>query len=349
MQEPLVTICVPTYNGARYLSEALRCIEMQTYRNIEVVLCDDASSDETPSILKEYARCRSNVRLYRNSCNLGMVGNWNACAAYARGEFVKFLFQDDIIHPDAVAALVDRALATNSVLTACRRELRFESDDVSHQIRKNLLRHAVHMESFQSQAEYFEPREFATEIALQPTSNLFGEPTAVLFSTAAFRRGRPFDNRLIQICDADLFNRLALRGRISFVPERLAMFRWHEGSASSANHGVRALRTRIVEPAQLLSLMLRDDEYKPLRSAVRGSSGYTSIRRRYNSLVHWGRKEIYAAASTGAVSGVEREQLLSMLSGLPPTPELPFDRLCWYLKSLKAGLRFGCASVEDEK
>ena len=96
MNSPLVSICIPTYNGEKYLKECLdSCID-QTFKSYEIIICDDCSSDGTIKIIEEYAKIFPQIILFQNDGNLGLVGNWNRCIHHSNGEWIKFVFQDDI-------------------------------------------------------------------------------------------------------------------------------------------------------------------------------------------------------------------------------------------------------------
>jgi glycosyltransferase involved in cell wall biosynthesis len=100
-EAPLVSICVPSYNSARYLKETLDSIVAQTYRNIEVVIADNASTDDSVAIANEYAR-RYGFKVIVNEKNVGPFGNWNVLVSQARGEFVAIYHSDDIYRPEIV-------------------------------------------------------------------------------------------------------------------------------------------------------------------------------------------------------------------------------------------------------
>jgi glycosyltransferase involved in cell wall biosynthesis len=96
---PLVSVLVPSFNGARWLPEALDSILAQTYRNLEVILLDDASSDETPEIAARYGE---RVRYVRQPHNLGIYDNVNVGIGLARGELIATYHADDIYLPTIV-------------------------------------------------------------------------------------------------------------------------------------------------------------------------------------------------------------------------------------------------------
>lgn len=99
---PLVSICVPTFNSAPYLREALDSLLAQSYPNCEIVVSDNASSDGTVEILREYAGT-GKIRLLLNDVNVGAGGNFNRLVESAAGEFVAIYHADDRYEPTIVA------------------------------------------------------------------------------------------------------------------------------------------------------------------------------------------------------------------------------------------------------
>src|SRR5437763_750789 len=92
MTTPLVTVCIPTFNGALHLRECLSSVCLQTYGNTEILVVDDCSSDATAEIVLEFAKRDTRVRFMRNQETLGLMGNWQRCIEIAQGEFIKFAF-----------------------------------------------------------------------------------------------------------------------------------------------------------------------------------------------------------------------------------------------------------------
>ena len=87
----LVSVCIPTYNGAPFLQEALDSVSQQTYRNIEVIISDDASNDKTLEIIQDFkAKASFPVSIYHHEPK-GIGANWNNCIRKANGKFIKFL------------------------------------------------------------------------------------------------------------------------------------------------------------------------------------------------------------------------------------------------------------------
>lgn len=101
----LVSVCIPTYNNARYLKRSLESIINQTYGNLEIIVSDNASTDNTEEILKSFTDSR--VKYRRNSTNIGCYNNYNECLKVVEGEFVAFYHSDDIYEPDIVKKQVE--------------------------------------------------------------------------------------------------------------------------------------------------------------------------------------------------------------------------------------------------
>lgn len=96
----LVSILIPVYNRAEIIAETLDCALAQTYKNIEVIVVDNASTDGTWEIAQEYALRDPRLKALRNGTNLGPVKNWLRCVEEATGFYGKILWSDDLISPD---------------------------------------------------------------------------------------------------------------------------------------------------------------------------------------------------------------------------------------------------------
>ncbi len=112
-QSPKVSVCVATYNQGRYLRQALQSILNQTLQDFEIVVSDDASTDDTSAIVAQVSADAPWARLHyvRQPHNLGIAENRNRCLALARGQYIGWLDSDDIYHPELLAvqsAVLDR-------------------------------------------------------------------------------------------------------------------------------------------------------------------------------------------------------------------------------------------------
>lgn len=103
---PLVSILIPSYNCAEFISRSIESAIAQKYRPIEIIAVDNASTDATYDVLKSYEENFSFVRVFKNDKNLGPVLNWSRCAREAKGEYACLLFSDDWYHEGFVEILV---------------------------------------------------------------------------------------------------------------------------------------------------------------------------------------------------------------------------------------------------
>jgi glycosyltransferase involved in cell wall biosynthesis len=94
---PLVTIAIPTFNRALLLRDCIDRVLAQTYSRFELLVCDNASADETEEVLGAIEDPR--LRVVRHDSNIGLLPNWNSCVENARGEYIVILPDDDIIAP----------------------------------------------------------------------------------------------------------------------------------------------------------------------------------------------------------------------------------------------------------
>jgi len=102
----MVSIALCTYNGARFLSQQLDSLLAQTYGNLEIVVNDDGSSDETIAILERYACRDARIGLEVNPENIGFGSNFRLALERCHGTFIAPCDQDDVWMPEKIAALV---------------------------------------------------------------------------------------------------------------------------------------------------------------------------------------------------------------------------------------------------
>ena len=108
-QPPLVSLIIPSYNGSAFLAEALQSASSQTYPNLEIIISDDASTDNTLEIAQSFQRHSSLPVSIISHPNYGLVKNLNFCIDQAKGKSIKFLFQDDLLEPNCITEMVKLA------------------------------------------------------------------------------------------------------------------------------------------------------------------------------------------------------------------------------------------------
>lgn len=105
MKQPLVSICIPTYNRPNYLKQALEACLNQTYKNLEICITDNSDKDIARNIVKKFKRLKINYE--KNKKNIGSFNNLQKCAKKAKGKYIKFLLDDDLIEPECIEEMVE--------------------------------------------------------------------------------------------------------------------------------------------------------------------------------------------------------------------------------------------------
>ena len=124
--DPLVSILIPAFNP-RFFLDCLDSALAQTYKHIEIVICDDSPD----SAIEDFVRARANqgtIRYARNGARLGPRGNFTRCFERAEGTFVKFLCDDDLLVPSCVASLLDAFRHAPDITLATSRRQRIDAN-----------------------------------------------------------------------------------------------------------------------------------------------------------------------------------------------------------------------------
>lgn len=217
---PRVTIAVPVFNGADYIEAAVLSACAQTFADIEILVVDNDSTDDTVARVTAIARGDARVRLVCNEVNVGMTGNFNRCLELASGEYVKFLCADDLLDPDCTQRMLAAMLAAPGVaIVSCARRLIDPSGAPLGEVR--------HVST---------PRRLAGDEALRTifhVKNLAGEPTAVLFRRDRAARG--FDPAYGQALDVEMWFHLLGGGDLLLLPDLLCSIRMHPEQGTQHN------------------------------------------------------------------------------------------------------------------
>ena len=108
-KHPLVTIGIPTYNRAEgFLKKALQSAVEQTYKNLEIIVSDNCSTDHTKSLVNGFSDTR--IRYVKHPRNIGANNNFNFCVDNAKGEYFLLLHDDDLIDPDLIETCMNREI-----------------------------------------------------------------------------------------------------------------------------------------------------------------------------------------------------------------------------------------------
>ena len=144
-QHPIVSIGIPVYNSERYLEETLKSLLSQGFQDFEIIISDNASTDSTPAICREYEKKDSRVRYYRSETNYGPGWNYNRVFNLCNGKYFKWHACDDLLRPDFLEKCVEVLDTRPDVILA--HSYTAEIDSQGHQIKNiDLTRiHTDHM------------------------------------------------------------------------------------------------------------------------------------------------------------------------------------------------------------
>jgi glycosyltransferase involved in cell wall biosynthesis len=215
---PKVSVCIPAHDAAAFLPAAIETVLAQDYDDFQLIVSDDASSDNTAEVCDRYRDPRFSV--VRSDDRLGQAGNWNRCVELARGDYVILLHADD----ELVAGYLERAVG-----------LLDGEGDVG-------LLHCAAQHIDGSGTPLSVQRLFEKDLIdrgdvvlrhLLLTGCVIN-PAGVLVQREAYEEAGRFTDRIVWGVDWHMWIRIALRRPVAYLADPLARYREHEHSGTSA-------------------------------------------------------------------------------------------------------------------
>jgi len=205
---PKVSIIIPSYNYARFIKETLESVFSQTYKDFEVILVDDGSTDNTLTITKRYL---PKIRYIRHPVNLGFAPAMNTGIREAKGKYLNFLSADDKLLPtflEKEVAVLEKYPKVGLVFSPVM-FMDKKGDEIGKQKIKN---------------GYINKEDGYQGLL---TGNFVNLVTALVRSDTVMKVGF-FNSKLRQNPDWDMWIRIAKKSHIAYVPEYLAVYRQHD-------------------------------------------------------------------------------------------------------------------------
>lgn len=213
---PLVSICIPAYNGESYIRQCLESVFSQSYSNLELIISDDSSTDETAEIIETTLQAIKSVIpviFRRQKNNLGLERNWNFVLSLATGKYIKILPSDDYILPNCIHEQVNAFQLFDDTLTLvfCARNIVTHSD-----------KHVTSVRFYKNQQA--SGYDLIRKSFIHGT-NIIGEPGAVLFRKDHADRIGEFNGTHSYVIDIDYWSRLLKFGDGYGIATPLCVFR----------------------------------------------------------------------------------------------------------------------------
>jgi glycosyltransferase involved in cell wall biosynthesis len=260
-EKALLTVCVPVYNGERFLGQCLDSLLSQTYRNFVLVISDNASTDRTQEICERYAQADSRIRYSRNRVNIGMYGNFNRVLGLVRTPYVKLANADDFWAPTMLADAMEQMQADPS-LALCYPRAVLVNEDGSE------IRRYEKSLDLMDEDPALRFRRVLTELGL--VNQLMG-----VMRTEAFRSVHP----LMHNTNADVvfLAELSLHGKIKELPKFQFFRRFHQESSSwareSESHQIRRV---LRDGTRRIHLPTWKHHWGLVRAVLRSSIGFAA-------------------------------------------------------------------------
>lgn len=315
---PAVSIGLPVYNGERYLAEAIDAILAQTYRDFELIISDNASTDGTQAICERYAAADPRVRYDRLETNLGAAPNYNRLLDLARGRYFKWGAHDDNIRPTFLAQCVAVLDARPDVV--CAYPATFVIDGEGAVMSEYRDRLDLPQETPHERLVAYLRQNFMRGTGM--CNPVFG-----LIRTEELRK-----TRLIQdfpASDRSLLGHLTLLGKFVELPEPLFERRVHDNISTIANRSIRARRAWFNPKAKsglvrLLGPLINNkfghrltqfsDFYRAIRELIGDPAERRRCRNSLTRLIVSDPKWVYLDLKTTLGLGTTKKRMLSALS-----------------------------------
>ena len=284
---PKISVCIPAFNNANYIVQAVESLWAQTYKDFEIIIVDDCSGDQTLALVRNLQKMSSQcLRVYSNDHNIGLSKNSNRCIEYARGMYIKFLHADDLLLPTCLERMLTALEKYENVELVCSNRLII--DDAGQILPKY---------KFWSDDKILSGTK-AIQLCLFG-NNYIGEPTAVMFRN---KRGASlFSVDMSQLMDMDLWFRLLEQGDLFSIKDPLCVVRRHSQQLSKKNFYSKIpieermqLLSRFALKAHGVSNLIRLKSLFHMSYRVYLYRNYLSEERKQKILSLWGNRFLYS-------------------------------------------------------
>lgn len=216
-----ISVCLPSYNGGKYIAAAIESALAQLPDNGELIVCDDDSSDETASVVEGFARQDARLKFTTNIKRLGLFANYNKCLTQAQGDYIKPFAQDDLLCPQSLRRMSEALDSDPEIfLVSGAKKIIDGSGEQTEQIT-----------TFTNNTRIAGKDVIMAHLIT--LSNWVGEPSAVMFRAKSM--GDRFDTSFYHYGDIDYWLRIVEHGSMLYLSEPVCAFRRHLDSTTNNN------------------------------------------------------------------------------------------------------------------
>lgn len=227
MSNPLITIFIPTYQRPYSLKKAIESALNQNWKNLQVIVCDNCSSDETPFVVAELAKKDSRLHYICHEKNIGMLANYEFCISTVKTPYFSFLSDDDLLLP----CFCEVAMANFSLYPDIAF---FAGSTISLSQKKGVICVPIDLWSREGW--------FSSQTGLLELIGRYPVPTTVMFNKKLVAKAQiDMDNPLAWDCD--LLIQLASQFPFVISKKRCGIFLQHENSFSSSQNSISYLES----------------------------------------------------------------------------------------------------------
>ena len=245
MNNPKISVCIPVYNGADYIRDAINSVLSQDFSDFELLIIDNHSTDNTINVVKEFNDTR--IKLIINESNIGLIPNWNKAIEMATGLYIKILPADDFIYPGCLkkqCSILDADLEEKISMVCARRNIVDTSGKILFNrgvSKKNCLISGIK----------------AINKNTRSGGNIIGEAGAVMFRKRIIEKTGLFNSDIFYVLDLDLWYKILLFGNLYVFSDILSAFRVSGSSAS-----VKIINNQHRDNVKFIKKIYTDRSYK---------------------------------------------------------------------------------------
>ncbi|MBO5090305.1 MAG: glycosyltransferase [Clostridia bacterium] len=256
IKQPLVSIIIPCYNHEAFLDDCLCSILAQTYPNMELLICDDCSPDNSyekiMSYREELEKKFNNVIILKNEVNLGVTKNVNRMLKLVKGEFVKTIASDDCMAPDAISEMAHFLIENSQIDVVVSNGIKVPEEQRYPDFSGDVIYNAL---------PDFSADGFFIRVA---QCNQISAPAAMVRMSVYEKFGLYDEN--IKVEDFEFWLRIFKDGKakIAFLDKALIYYRINANSMSSnTNNKTIEKRRKLLFDAEIQSLYKYKDYFEP--------------------------------------------------------------------------------------